>query len=268
VQQLRTTLGHYSRLLQLLQQQEQQRRREGEAEESDASGSSSEDSDAAEGADDSLFAADEFDADAVLAADSSPTHEAEVEAGQQQQRSGDSAADAGSSDHAGVRWVCAAFEWQQLLTYISKDPRVLLLSPKEIFGRVWVLGAELGHSTFVGSTVSSDSSSGGGSRSVAAALVLGHPSYIAADAGLLFAWASDVRHLTGMTAAQARRLVVCPQVRVGVWLAWRAWVGGCLARPVAAHLVTPRLPDARVLPASDRCFSPSAPRMCSPAWRP
>jgi hypothetical protein len=43
-------------------------------------------------------------------------------------------------------------------------------------------------------------------------LVLQHPSYLAAEPGSFYVWSADVQHLCLLSMAQAKQLVLCPQV--------------------------------------------------------
>jgi hypothetical protein len=103
-----------------------------------------------------------------------------------------------NSGSSGIAWSCAARDPLQLLAYVSKDPRVLLLSVREIPQRVWQVSKELGCGL-----------------EAAAWLALQHPSYLAMEAGLASGWMDDVRHVAGVTLQHAKRLAACPQVRVG-----------------------------------------------------
>jgi hypothetical protein len=116
-----------------------------------------------------------------------------------------SAAGATSTDHSSSSsssssssgdWVCLATDPATFKAYIDKDPRVLLLSPGEVLPRLNVLRKELCCSW-----------------RVMLWLVLQHPSYLAAEPGSFYVWSADVQHLCLLTMAQAKQLVLCPQVR-------------------------------------------------------
>jgi hypothetical protein len=100
-----------------------------------------------------------------------------------------------SSSCSSNTWVSVARDPLQVLAYVSKDPRVLLLSPKELSSKLSQVSNELGL----------------GARQ-AAWLVMSHPSYLAMEAGLVTNWMDDVRQLADMTLLQAKRLASCPQV--------------------------------------------------------
>jgi hypothetical protein len=103
-----------------------------------------------------------------------------------------------NSGGSGIAWTCAARNPLQLLAYVSKDPRVLLLSVRELPQKVWQVSKELGCGV-----------------KAAAWLALQHPSYLAMEPGLASVWMDDVRHVAGVTLQHAKRLSACPQVRVG-----------------------------------------------------
>jgi hypothetical protein len=102
-------------------------------------------------------------------------------------------------------WLPVAHEPLQVLAYVSKDPRVLLLNPEEIRKKRSQLSNELGLGLWLASW-----------------LVVSHPSYMAMEPGLATQWMDDVRHLTGMMLLQAKRLAACPQVcgHKGLWGLW------------------------------------------------
>lgn len=111
--------------------------------------------------------------------------------------SSESSYTAGSSSSISLPWVSVAQDALQLLAYVSKDPRVLLLSPQEISQKLRRVTNELGLG-----------------RWMTAWLMMSHPSYVAVESGLVTSWMHDVRHLTDVTTLQAKRLAACPQVGV------------------------------------------------------
>jgi len=111
--------------------------------------------------------------------------------------SSESSCAAGSTSSSSIPWVSAAHDALQLLAYVSKDPRVLLLSPQEMSQKLRRVSNELGLG-----------------RWMTAWLMMSHPSYMAIESGLLTSWMHDVRHLTDVTTLQAKRLAACPQVRM------------------------------------------------------
>eukprot|EP00775_Hariotina_reticulata_P007738 gene7738-7937_t len=78
---------------------------------------------------------------------------------------------------------------------LLQDPRVLLLNPEELPGRLNVVQQELRCS-----------------MELLLLLVCGHPSYLVVEPGFVSCWTQDVRHLTNMSAKQACKLLVSPQV--------------------------------------------------------
>lgn len=105
------------------------------------------------------------------------------------------AAAAAVSSSSGVPWVSVASDALQVLAYVNKDPRVLLLSPYEVQQKLSQLSNELGLGLWV-----------------AGWLLMSHPSYLAMEPGLATTWMQDVRHLADVTQLQAKRLAACPQV--------------------------------------------------------
>lgn len=92
-------------------------------------------------------------------------------------------------------WVSVARDAASMTDYISKDPRVLLLSPTEIKPRLRVVQQELMCSW-----------------ECLVWLVMNHPSYLVVEPGSLTGWMFDVRHLCQMSSSQAIQLASCPQV--------------------------------------------------------
>lgn len=132
------------------------------------------------------------DTDGSSSSSSSSLDMAAAGSGEQQQGAADGAQQQQQPQQA---WVSVLHDAKQLLAYVSRDPRVLLLAPGELHARLRVLQPLLCCR-----------------RRLLAWLVCAHPSYLVCEPGSLSGWVSDVRQLAGLSGRQAAALAACPQV--------------------------------------------------------